>query len=195
MKLDLIRNHWRDILTIATLLILIYSTFYSQPSTSMVTQQKLDQIAINTYSPKPFLTGTASCYIMEPKDINTYFSLNDSNSYYAEIYSIHNTGVTANNPWIKIVLSKELEYVDIKSIPEGLPPIKGEIAYDQKPVTVSWDTRIPPEGDVRIILLYDKKYSDLLKRTMRTFTFGSEQSSGYYMASLCNNIDIFKGFQ
>ena len=193
---DFIKSYGRDAISIITLIILIYSAFYAQPIANENLQMGLFQIAENTYSPKPNLYVSSQCYILTENDVNNFFSDNYSDNYYADVLTLEVSNTYAENPWINVQLPEELEYINIKSIPDGKHKIRDETNNKQNTISITWDTNIPPNEDVKLIILYDKKYLNILNTEQRGYSFGSKEITYSYNRYFdCDrDVKIFDGF-
>ncbi len=180
---------------ILTLILVGYQTFISQPNTD----RTLQQIASNTFAPKPIIYGSAQCYLMEPDDIQKYLSLNYTKSYYGDVFTLHVTGAaSASNPWMKIMIPEGIEYYSITNIPEGTQTINKEILNDggkQTLITVSWNKLFPPESNAYVVILYDREYSDALISKPIYYFSGSTETTGYTIGLNCYSTKLFTGFQ
>lgn len=148
---EITKNQAGIIISIAILIITLYSTFYSQPNANKITIDKLQhisynlqQIANSTYVQKPFLVGDASCYFFTSNDVQKYnFSWNDSNNYYADVFQLRVKGASANNPRMRVSIRKDIQFAYMGTYPEEMARIKKGYDLENMNILVSWQEKVP----------------------------------------------------
>jgi hypothetical protein len=187
------------IISLVTLVLVIFQTFVSQPqSDTKLTQiaAYMQQVASNTYTPKPYLSMEAKCYNLNPSYVKKYFNLdNITESYYMEEYTLTSRGAYASKPWVKITLSPNLVHTAITTIPANSKiSEKDEQGSNEeilKTISVSWDNSLAPDNEVKILILYNATFTDKLKKNSIALDYGSMEIGTFRNYLNCNGFDIY----
>jgi len=185
------------ILTLLTFIFVAYQTFISGPSA----ENKLQQIALNTYTPKPYLSSEGNCYIMDSQFVKKYFKLDEniSGNYYVDEYILRSGGTYASKPWIRITLPKNIMHLSVASEPPAPFLEKQEKDWQgniNKIISISWDNlNLAPGNEVKVRILYNdagKTTYENLKSMSRNFNYGYIESGEYYGNLYCGGFEIFQ---
>lgn len=176
------------IFSLLSFLVIAYQVFIVEPET----QNLLESIDENTYTPKPQLVSKSECYIIEPSDVEKYFGLsNVTRSYYLDQFILSSSVTYANEPWIRVVVPSGLDYVDVTTIPSVSHSVKVE-EDASKIISIPFESlNLAPGDEIRIMIIYERAFLDKLMEEYRSFNFGSREASGNYNYLRCK-YDGFK---